>query len=722
MIDFSKFVSLPWLEERTIYTTRHGSRCYGTNTPTSDEDFKGFCVPPKEYFLGFHKKFEQAESHDPDLVIYDIRKFMNLAADCNPSIIEVLWTADEDRIILKDAALPIFENRDLFLSRKAKYTFCGYAVSQLKRIRTHRRWLINPPAAPPTREEFGLPERTVIPKDQLMAAEAEIKKVIESWDVDWEPLDKATRIQTQGKLTEFMEALTMPEDALMRRAGRVIGYDENFIELLDKERGYRARMHEWQQYQTWKATRNPARAELEAKHGFDCYSDDTEFLTRSGWKTFDAIGSKDELATVFARRGCEDESMAHRKFLGVEYQRAVDRFEGQYTGSMYHITGQHTDSLVTPNHRMLFRRIERNTGRKHNWELEEAAFLPDTFDVLIAPTPRAKCYSNGNVFDGLPIPDRSYLTLMGWYLSDGCVMFNGKKAKAINISQAKNGKLYWKMGRWNSDHGNVANSSVYNYLREPNEYNPRPHVERILSVRNKAIVSRLANECGSRDMKRIPHWVFELSARLMEKLLVALLGGDGTLREHKTRSDSFVYYSKLKPLADDVQELALMCGYESALWGPYESKDQRGFKCSMYQVHIRRETSQFRQFIRSKNVKKVKVRNQRIVCFTVPNGTLITRRNGKVGIHGNSKHGYHLVRLLKMAREILTDGKVIVKRPDREELIAIRNGAWSYDQIVEWADRQDKELDEVMAKSKLPKAPDRAKLDKICINVVEKMM
>jgi predicted nucleotidyltransferase len=269
-LDFAKFSSIPWLEECILFLTRFGSHAYGTNTPASDEDFKGFCVPPREYFLGFNKRFEQAEGRDPDLVIYDVRKFMSLAADCNPSIIEMLWTDASDRLIVSDDALPILEARERFLSKKAKHTFCGYAVSQLKRIRTHRRWLMEPPKEPPTRAQFGLPERTVIPKDQLLAAESEIKKVLESWDIDWEPFDVATRIQTQNKIAEFMGMLMLPEDSLARRAAHVIGYDENFIALLDKERGYRARMHEWHQYQNWKATRNPARAEIEAKHGYDC--------------------------------------------------------------------------------------------------------------------------------------------------------------------------------------------------------------------------------------------------------------------------------------------------------------------------------------------------------------------------------------------------------------------------------------------------------------------
>src|SRR5690606_9857781 len=69
----------------------------------------------------------------------------------------------------------------------------------------------------------------------------------------------------------------------------------------------------------------------------------------------------------------------------------------------------------------------------------------------------------------------------------------------------------------------------------------------------------------------------------------------------------------------------------------------------------------------------------------------------------DTKHAMHLVRLMRMCREILETGKVLVKRPDAEELLSIRNGAWSYEQLEEWAAREDKALEEVMRASRLPR-------------------
>ena len=81
----------------------------------------------------------------------------------------------------------------------------------------------------------------------------------------------------------------------------------------------------------------------------------------------------------------------------------------------------------------------------------------------------------------------------------------------------------------------------------------------------------------------------------------------------------------------------------------------------------------------------------------------------------------HLVRLLRMCREILESGKVIVKRPDRDELLAIRGGAWTYDALVSWADAQEADMQTLYEKSPLQHAPDVKRLDALCIELVESM-
>ncbi|MEW6297734.1 MAG: nucleotidyltransferase domain-containing protein [Thermodesulfobacteriota bacterium] len=221
---------LTWVPERTIFLTRAGSHAYGLATPESDLDLRGVVIPPKEYFLGFAHHFEQAESHDPDLVLYDIRKFFALAAACNPSILELLWAEPEDHLLVTALGRRLLEHRTAFLSRRVRHTFSGYAVAQLKRIKTHRRWLTQPPTHKPTRAEFGLPETSLLSADILGAIEAVERAAVQD----------------------------------------LSAFPAHVMDLYRRERAYQNALREWHQYEQWKAHRNPKRAALEAKVGYDC--------------------------------------------------------------------------------------------------------------------------------------------------------------------------------------------------------------------------------------------------------------------------------------------------------------------------------------------------------------------------------------------------------------------------------------------------------------------
>lgn len=69
------------------------------------------------------------------------------------------------------------------------------------------------------------------------------------------------------------------------------------------------------------------------------------------------------------------------------------------------------------------------------------------------------------------------------------------------------------------------------------------------------------------------------------------------------------------------------------------------------------------------------------------------RRELEIKSGYDTKHASHLVRLMRMGYEILTEGVVRVKRPDAEELLAIKNGAWSYEQVMEYRDVLQSQLD-----------------------------
>lgn len=263
--------NLAWLPNHTIYLTKHGSHAYGTNIPGSD--LRGVAIPPREALLGFLNPFEQAECKDPDLTVFSLVKFVRLAADCNPNCIEILFTESQDILQINDQGLLLRHIRDSFLSKRAKHTFSGYAVSQLKRIQRHYAWLKDPPKAPPSRATFGLPESTLIPADQLATAQASVTKVLDSWSWrEFEHLDpslrQALKDEFERKLFEITKWVGV-EDKLFEVAAKESGVSANFLDVLRRERQYGAALKQWEGYQRWLRERNESRAELEAKFGYD---------------------------------------------------------------------------------------------------------------------------------------------------------------------------------------------------------------------------------------------------------------------------------------------------------------------------------------------------------------------------------------------------------------------------------------------------------------------
>ena len=279
------------LRKHTHLLVVAGSRAYGLHTDTSDVDVKGVAIPPAAYFFGYLQNFDQADKAtqigvflddmtdaEKEIIgreklegsIYNLVKFCKLAADSNPNILDVLFCRDEEVRYMSPLGERLRANSELFISAKAKHTFSGYAAAQLKRIRGHRAWILNPPKGQPTRAEYDLPEHTLVPKDQLAAAEAAIRKQIDVWNIDYGELSDSEVIHIKGQVAEYLAAVKLGNEAdVWMSAARHTGLTENFIELMFRERRYTSAQNEWSRYQGWKKSRNPARAALEEKHGYD---------------------------------------------------------------------------------------------------------------------------------------------------------------------------------------------------------------------------------------------------------------------------------------------------------------------------------------------------------------------------------------------------------------------------------------------------------------------
>ena len=119
---------------KPLYLVVRGSHAYGTNIETSDTDYAGVFIQSEEDILG-NKYVEQINDDKNDIIIYEIRRFLELLGSNNPTVLELLNTP-EDCVIYKD---PIFDlvlnDREKFISKVCAKSLGGYAKQQISKAK-----------------------------------------------------------------------------------------------------------------------------------------------------------------------------------------------------------------------------------------------------------------------------------------------------------------------------------------------------------------------------------------------------------------------------------------------------------------------------------------------------------------------------------------------------------------------------------------------------------
>ena len=172
-------------EYRLILFTIAGSRFYGTHYElgehpfkpdyVSDTDYRGIFIADPDTKLGLTGAINEIEvktdgegglapveqralikelneklglnmAEDEDLVLYEIKKFVTMALENNPNIMDLVFTDDDAVIYETEKGKKLrTEGKKIFMSTKTKFTFSGYAMSQLNRIKGHNKWIVKYP-------------------------------------------------------------------------------------------------------------------------------------------------------------------------------------------------------------------------------------------------------------------------------------------------------------------------------------------------------------------------------------------------------------------------------------------------------------------------------------------------------------------------------------------------------------------------------------------------
>lgn len=212
------------MSERILIRVLVGSRGIGIHSEDSDEDFAEVFIPGDGILLGLNtEKIYNKHGDEEDIARFPIQKFLHLCFKNNPSILDILFSPIKNWRENDPLWMIIYNRRHRFLSKRVADTYIGYARSQLSRIETHRSWLLNPPKKKPSRADFNLPECSTVDREHREAL------------------------------------LSLPDKYIAAHVK----------ELAKGERGFASALRNWNQYEHWKKTRNPTRAQLEEKYGYD---------------------------------------------------------------------------------------------------------------------------------------------------------------------------------------------------------------------------------------------------------------------------------------------------------------------------------------------------------------------------------------------------------------------------------------------------------------------
>lgn len=129
-------------ERKIICKIRIGSHLYGTNRPDSDEDFCGVFLPSENDLHGLQScPSEMSESvkvstgprnekGDVDCKFYSLQRFINLAGQGQPGVLEMLFAPAQSYIFMTDEWSKILDHLPSFLSRKSVVPFIGFSLAQ----------------------------------------------------------------------------------------------------------------------------------------------------------------------------------------------------------------------------------------------------------------------------------------------------------------------------------------------------------------------------------------------------------------------------------------------------------------------------------------------------------------------------------------------------------------------------------------------------------------
>lgn len=348
-----------------------------------------------------------------------------------------------------------------------------------------------------------------------------------------------------------------------------------------------------------------------------CYDDQTEVLTKAGWKRFQDITYEDQFATLNPETNY------------MEYHRPSAIVHYSHHRQLLKIKNRATDLLVTLDHNMFGQ--EANAYRKNaRWGFVKAKELPNQFvaprsaqwvgreeNTFILPAHPIRHYEGRQVrqkmSSELHLPMDDWLAFLGLWIAEGWTTVTSNYGVGIAQTNPRKKKTI----------AQVLAKLPFNFKRTRNGW----------ICYNKPLWAYL-RPLGGALAKFVPTEYKELSPRQLSILFDHACLGDGNLQKNGFR----VYYTSSMKLADDVQEIMLKLGRVGIVKkrAPRKGKiGNRSFKVTHPAYEVIERVQKTVAWLDRRDCRTVPYHGA-VHCVEVPFHTLYVRRNGKPIWCGNT--------------------------------------------------------------------------------------
>ena len=343
--------------------------------------------------------------------------------------------------------------------------------------------------------------------------------------------------------------------------------------------------------------------------GRNCYDKETEVLTETGWVKFPDLPQGVPIATYNQGTGM------------VEYQVPTDYIQKKYTGAMYRVDSRSVSLRVTEDHDIW------HGDRSRWWSFSPAREVAGHSYRLLRTAPYA---GDGFVEPFWEVPtDKSlaWATFLGYLVTEGYVFDGRGRGTGSRVT------LFQKPAKA---------GPILACLAELG-FTPRVQTDARngvlqITVGNTKLAQALLPWAGVLSHhKRLPNHVFNWPMGVRAALVNAMMAGDGTVTNgHR------VFYTSSPGLAEDMQRLITLSGKPGSLHNVQRVQRETGFS-SRHPSYTVRECGRNEVTINKHGVAHdgwEETSDEDVYCVTVPNRTLLVRRDRKVVVCANCYHSY----------------------------------------------------------------------------------